>query len=408
MQKLAIIGSGITGLGAAYLLNKQYEIAIFEKNSYVGGHSRTIKVKNSQVDTGFIVFNKINYPNLSALFSELKIPITKSNMSFGLSSDFLEYGTENIASLFAESCNLYNPKFYRMLFDVIKFNNNAKKIVQKHPNILTQDLIKYLKLGDWFSNYYLLAMAAAIWSSPKHQILKFPASTLINFFDNHGLLTINNQPQWYTVKGGSEVYVKILTKEFKDKIRINNEVVNVARVKGGVQITDINGNNEIFDKAIVCCHSDQALKIINNPTQSEKEILSAIRYQTNKVVTHTDSSFMPRNRKAWSSWVYLNDVEQLSLSYWMNNLQQLNTQENIFVTLNPNTMPKSELILDVHKFSHPIFDQAAINAQTRVQTIQGIGGIWYAGAWLKYGFHEDGLASAISAAKMLGAKIPWT
>lgn len=408
MQKLAIIGTGITGLGAAYLLQNNYEITVYEKNSYAGGHSRTIEVANTPVDTGFIVFNKHNYPNLTALFEKLDIEIAKSSMSFGVANKTLEYGTENIAGLFASKRNLYQPKFYKMLLDIIKFNSEAKKYIAQKPLASTATMLQELKLGTWFKDYYLLAMAAAIWSSPKQQILKFPASTLINFFNNHGLLTINEQPQWYTVKGGSKEYVKQITKDFTDKIRLKSSIIQIERLSDGALLTDENGRQEQFDQVVICCHSDQALNLLTNPTQAEQDILGAIKYQNNKVVTHTDNLFMPKNKNAWASWVYLGDANQLSLTYWMNNLQPLTSEQDIFVTLNPNTMPAAEHILDTHEFSHPVFDQAAISAQTKIDSIQGINGIWYAGAWQRYGFHEDGLASAVKVAKALGAHIPWT
>lgn len=400
----AVIGSGISGLAASYIFAPK---VLYSDENRLGGHSRTIDVDGVAVDTGFIVFNFQNYPHLTALFSKLGINIAKSNMSFGVSNNQIEYGTNNISGLFANKGNLLDHRFYRMLYEILKFNAKARSYVTAKPTATVADLVHDLKLSQYFLDNYLLAMAAAIWSSPKQQILKFPAINLINFFDNHGLLTVNCQPQWYTVNGGSKNYVNKIAQSLTGEIKLNTAVTAITRKQNKVLVTDSTGSVNEFDRVILACHSDQALKLITEPTEIEYNILSSISYQTNKIVVHKDPSFMPKNPKAWASWVYLGEQDNLSLTYWMNNLQPLNTTDNIFVTLNPSRMPKSEFIYDIHEFSHPLFDQAAISAQQQINKIQGTGGVYYCGAWLGYGFHEDGIKSAAELANLLGVDVPW-
>jgi predicted NAD/FAD-binding protein len=413
-MKIAIIGSGISGLGAAYLLNEAgYDISIFEKNDYIGGHSRTIEVvennKKIPVDTGFIVFNYRNYPLLTGLFNHLKIPVQKSNMSFGVSinNGEIEYGTQKLSNIFAQKINLIKPSFWRMIFDIIRFNKNATKYIDS--NLSMGELLKKMRLGAWFRDYYLIAMGAAIWSTPAEKMLEFPARSFLRFFQNHGLLTVTEQPQWYTVSGGSREYVKIITAKFADKIRLNNGVKKVIRSQNKITIIDDKNNEEIFDKVIFACHSDQALSMLEAPTEDELKIIGSFKYQPNKVVLHCDENFMPKNKNCWSSWVYLNDKNsnKISLSYWMNNLQNLSSEKPIIVTLNPSKMPEASKIYNMHIFEHPVFDEAAIDAQSKIENIQGENNTYFCGAYTRYGFHEDGFMSGVKVAEKIGAKIPW-
>ncbi|MDA0781539.1 MAG: FAD-dependent oxidoreductase [Rickettsiales bacterium] len=415
-MKIAIIGSGISGLGSAYLLGKEHDITIYEKNDYIGGHSRTVDVKidgkDIAVDTGFIVFNYRNYPNLSGLFNHLGVKVAKSDMSFGVSIDNgrLEYGTRRPFDIFAQKRNLLRPKYWEMLFDILKFNKNADKYVNR--DITLGKLLDELGTGDWFRNYYLLAMGAAIWSTPTKGMLDFPAKTFIKFFDNHGLLTVNDQPQWYTVEGGSKEYVKIITKKLTNSVRLSCGVEKIIRKESHVEILSIDGKKEKYDAVICACHSDQALKMLDEPTADEQKILQSIKYQPNEMYLHSDTTFMQKRQGAWSSWVYLSEgkednSENISLSYWMNNLQPLETDKTVIVTLNPHRKPDESVIYDHYTFEHPVFDDDAIKAQENIEKIQGKDKIWYTGAWLQYGFHEDGLSSAVKVAKKLGAKIPW-
>ncbi len=414
-MKIAIIGSGISGLGAAYLLSSDQEITVYEKNDYIGGHSRTIDVSDADgpvpVDTGFIVFNDWTYPNLTGLFKQIGVATEKSDMSFGVSIDngWLEYSSSN---LFAQRDNLRRWSFWRMLFDILVFNFKASRAEISDETLTLGACLDRLKMGEWFRRYYMLAMGAAIWSAPLKDIMEFPARTYIQFFKNHGLLNIFNRPQWYTVSGGSRSYVARLTQSFADRIRLNCPVVSVAVQEGGVVVTDGQGGRETYDHVIFACHGDEARAMIQGGDEALIDVLSAFQYQDNTVVTHCDQSFMPKNEDSWASWVYLNDGPRddkpvVSLSYWMNNLQNLKTKEPVLVTLNPARRPDADKIYDEHNFSHPIFDEAAIKAQSRIQEMQGQNGLWFCGAHLRYGFHEDGLWSAVQVAKALGANIPW-
>lgn len=414
-MKIAIIGSGISGLGAAYLLNPIHDITVYEKNDYIGGHSRTIDIpvhdNSVPVDTGFIVYNDRNYPLLNALFHEIGVEGYKTDMSFGVSINkgFLEYTSNNI---FGNLTNVLRPKFIAMVADILKFNREAKKFIDADPTITLGDCLDKLKLGSWFENYYILAMGAAIWSCSIETIRSFPARTFIKFFDNHGLLSINDRPIWYTVKGGSRVYVEKLTQSFKDKIRLSHAVTKVMRNELGVVVTDSQGGKEKYDHVIFASHADQSMAIIGDIDRKEAQILSNFTYQKNTIIVHSDQSFMPKKKKNWSSWVYLseklNDEKEIvSLSYWMNSLQDLGCDKDIFVTLNPEKMPKAELVYDQHSFEHPVFDIKAVSNQATLNDIQGYNNCWYAGAFTRYGFHEDGLMSGVTVAQKLGAKHQW-
>jgi len=414
-MKIAIIGTGISGIGAAHLLSHSHEVTIYEKNDYIGGHSRTVDIKTNDgdisVDTGFIVFNKRNYPNLVNLFEQLRVPITKSDMSFGVSINdgWLEYGTSSLKASFAQRSNIFRPQYLKMLQDILKFHKQALLNETTSPDITLGEWIQKLNLGDWFRDYFLLPMGGAIWSMPVEQMLNYPASTFIRFFDNHGLLGINDAPQWYTVKGGSKNYVSRLTENFSNQIKLNCGVKEVIRSETGVDIIDTKNETTTYDQVVFACHSDQALKLLSQPSHLEKKILGSIHYQENLMVLHSDVSFMPRRKSAWSSWVYLSKEKQdrshnMCLSYWMNNLQPLGTNIPIIVTLNPQEMPKSVLTYDQTILEHPVFDTAAIKAQERLEEIQGKDRIWYCGAWQKFGFHEDGLASAVKMVSAIEGK----
>ncbi len=416
-MKIAIVGSGISGLGAAYLLRQQHDVMVFEKNDYVGGHSRTVDIKtndgNIPVDTGFIVFNHRNYPHLTGLFDHLDVPVVKSDMSFGVSVNhgWLEYGTRKLHHLFAQKRNIFRPEFARMIRDIMVFNKQAMHYINADTSVSLGKCLDELGMGPWFKRYYLLAMGASIWSTPSQGMLEFPASTFIRFFHNHGLLTVNEQPQWYTVQGGSKEYVKRLT-EALDDIHTSCAVSCVKRSQKGIDIIKSDGNIEHVDQVIFACHSDQALRMIDRPSKQHQEILGAIKYQNNTMFLHEDVSFMPKRKSAWSSWVYLSEEKEdrshaVSLSYWMNNLQPLQTTKPIIVTLNPSKEPACELVHDHYVFEHPVFDAGAMNAQQRLDEIQGVDGMWFTGAWQRYGFHEDGLLSAVRVAKKLGGEVPW-
>ncbi|MFT6394968.1 MAG: putative NAD/FAD-binding protein [Methylophilaceae bacterium] len=414
-MRIAVIGTGVSGLGAAYLLHQHHDLVIYEKNDYLGGHSRTIDVPVKEgvlaVDTGFIVFNDWNYPNLLGLFDEIRVPYQKSDMSFGVSIDdgWLEYSS---GGLFAQRKNILRPQYWRMLFDVFKFNKQALAYIEKDPSITLGNCLEQLKMGSWFKRYYILAMGAAIWSCPVETIMQFPAQTFLRFFKNHGLLSINKRPQWYTVTGGSREYIKRLTAPFADCITLGNGAARVTQLGDQYVVIDVKGGKREFDHVIFACHADQALALLEKPTVDEQSVLSSFDYQRNHIVVHSDASYMPQHKQCWASWVYLSEQQQdnnqdISLSYWMNNLQSLKTETPVIITLNPTRRPKESLIINEHNFSHPIFDYKAIIAQDKMQSIQGQRNLWFCGAYQRYGFHEDGLLSAVNVVKRLGGTIPW-
>lgn len=417
-MKIAIIGSGIAGLTAGYILSQKHDITIFEKNDYVGGHCRTKEIeldgKTIPIDTGFVVFNKENYPNLVRLLNRLGIKYQPSKMSFGVSinNGELEYSNQSLGSMFAQRKNLYNLKFLKMLLDIFKFCRKAPKVVHKNPKLIVEELLRKLGLGNYFKDCFLLPLAGAIWNSSLEQILKFPALTLVNFFDNHGFLSVTNQLNWQTIIGGSNIYIKKLTDSFEHKMVLSNGITNVTRDEYKVYLTDEKDIIHEFDQVIFACHSDQVLEILSNPSEDELAIIGSIKYQKNKAVVHTDESFMPKLKECWSSWVYMspsirNTSRQLSMTYWMNNLQYIASKKSIFITLNPNTPVNPGCILDEHEFEHPIFDSNAIIAQLDLDKIQGENKTWFAGAYTRYGFHEDAILSAIKIAEKIGVKLPY-
>ncbi len=418
-MKIAIIGSGISGLATSWLLSKAHDITLYEKASYLGGHANTVDItyagKNIAVDTGFIVFNFQTYPNLKAFFELLNVEIEKSDMSFGmkdLDRNF-EYSGSNLKGLFADKRNLLNLKFYKMLKDILKFNKYSIKLIESNKDVDADvtlfDFINDLKLGDYFKDYYLFPMAGAIWSCPIEVIKNYPAKTFLQFFYNHGLLTVINQPQWYTVSGGSKEYVKKIRQTMKGDIKLNQAVKSVQKLNEKIEVTEASGNKELFDHVVFASHPDQTLTILADKTKEEQEILSQITYNKNTAFLHKDLKQMPNHKNAYASWVYLysKNENKVSLSYWMNNLQNIDNDYPLFVTLNPINEIHQDDVFGVYEYEHPVFDNNAIKAQDQLGSIQGTRNIWYCGAWTKYGFHEDGLNSAINIAKKFGVEIPW-
>ncbi|MFZ8864338.1 MAG: NAD(P)/FAD-dependent oxidoreductase [Rickettsiales bacterium] len=417
-MKIAIIGSGISGLSLTYLLDKKYDVTLFEESNYIGGHANTATIKykdkNIAVDTGFIVFNFKTYPNLKAFFALLKVEISKSNMSFGIKNldNNFEYSGNNLASIFAQKKNLLKPKFYKMLFDIIRFNQRAIKFVEdpnQNTNLTLAKLIKKWNLGDYFQEYYLLPMAAAIWSCPLKLMKNYPAKTFLQFFYNHGLLTVTKQPQWYSVKGGSREYVAKIVSNLVNKPKLNSKVIKVYHTGEKITLITANKQRHQFDHVIFANHPDQILNILSDATSSEKNILQKIKYSKNTAILHNDVKQMPKKKKAWASWVYLasNKSHKVSLTYWMNNLQNISAKYPLFVTLNPLKKIAKKNIFGIFHYEHPIFNQAAITAQNKLSHIQGKRNIWFCGAWTKYGFHEDGLNSALKIATKFNVKAPW-
>jgi predicted NAD/FAD-binding protein len=417
-KKIAVIGSGISGLACAYFLSDHYDIKLYEKNDYLGGHSNTAKINYNgcdiAVDTGFIVFNFATYPNLVKFFELLKVEIKKSNMSFAVKIDDskLEYAGTSLTSLFAQKKNLFNPNFLRMIFDILRFNKKALELLNKDclPNYTLKNFLDDLRVKKYFQQYYLLPMASAIWSSPLDKIIDYPAQSFVNFFKNHGLLSVTNQPQWYTVAGGSCNYVEKISQKISAQISLNDQVQKIYKNDQGKLVVVSKKSQEVFDKIVIATHSDQALRMLSDPSEIQQEILKNIKYQKNLAILHKDQSVMPKAKKAWASWVYScknNKSDELSVSYWMNNLQGIDEKYPLFVTLNPNQEISKKDIFASYEYEHPIFDSQAILAQNKISQMQGQDQIYFCGAYQAFGFHEDGLNSALKVLNQLKIKAPW-
>ena len=413
-RKLAIIGGGISGMGAALLLSPHYDVTLYEARNRLGGHARTIMLgsnKDIAVDTGFMVFNHENYPHLKALFQMLNTPIKASDMSFAASIDDgkFEYGLQNIGRLFADPRNTINIRFWSMLKDILKFNHTALKRADS-PDLTVGELIVKLGLSQEFKNRYLCPLAGAIWSTTPEEILKFPAQTLLQFFKNHGLLSVTGGPQWFTPDGGSQVYVKKLQAylvKLGCKIRTSEPICHVERGSNIIVHTQQTGL-ETFDEVIFACHSDQALSLLKAPTQNERDVIGAIRYKKNQVLLHGDTSQMPKRESCWASWNFSGKSDSAShnsFTYWMNLLQSIPQEFPLFVTLNPQTSIDDNLIYNTTTLAHPQYDLSALNAQKKIPSLQGLNNTWYCGAYTGYGFHEDGLASGYEVARLLLEKL---
>jgi predicted NAD/FAD-binding protein len=418
MAKIAVVGTGIAGLGASYLLHPHHDIVVYEKANRVGGHSRTLTIDYDgariPVDTGFIVFNEPNYPHLSAMFRHLGVRTHESDMTFAatIRDGWLEWGAKNFDTAIGQRRNLLRPRFGKLVHDVLKFNASALDTVERKPDLTLDELIDELRLGDWFRNYYLLPMTGAIWSCPPREMLAFPARALVRFFANHHLLNSSGQPQWYTVTGGSEQYVSRLSRSFASKVRMNCGVRSVRRENGFAIVTDASGHSDRFDDVILACHADESLALLADANDVERSALGAFRYQQNRAVLHRDPRFMPKRKRCWASWVYTSDGRgddpAIFVTYWMNLLQGIRRDRPLFVTLNPALEIPERAIFDAHEFAHPVFDHAAMAAQKKLQALQGTRNLWFCGAHMRHGFHEDGLASAVHVAELLGGSVPWT
>jgi uncharacterized protein len=418
-MKIAVIGSGISGLSAAWLLSSAHQVTLFEANAYLGGHTNTVDVTLDgiahPVDTGFLVYNDRTYPNLIALFEALGVRSAESDMSFSVQveAERLEWAGNNLASVFAQKRNLLRPKFLGMLKDILRFNREATALLTSGDPV-EGTLGEYLQLCRFsgaFREWYLLPMAASIWSATPSEILRFPLATFLRFCHNHGLLQINDRPQWRTVIGGARDYVQRMARTIDD-IRLNAPIAAVTRGPDFVTLRPSHGEPEYFDHVILACHSDQALAMLADADGHERGLLAAIRYQPNTAILHTDASFLPSNKIAYAAWNYHAGFGEASdrpasVTYLINKLQPLPFSTPVMVTLNPQREPTAENVIQRFNYSHPIFDQAAVAAQKKLDTIQGERNVWFCGAWTRYGFHEDGLQSGIHVASLLGSVAPW-
>ena len=418
MARIGVIGGGIAGMGAAWALDHRHEVVLYESEARIGGHSNTVDLEDEgglvPVDTGFIVYNERNYPNLVRLFDVLEVPTEWSDMSFSVSVGGGSFEYQSRArGLLAQPSNAIRPGTWRMLRDFRRFCRDAPRVLASGTR---ESLGAYLErggYGDEFRLDLLLPVSAAIWSSGLDDMLEFPVNTLIGFLSSHDILQVRARPRWRTVSGGSREYVRRLTAGYRDRIRLSARVVAVRRDEDGVEVLDASGGLDRFDEVIFATHPDTTLQILGSEaTLRERHVLGAIRYQDNEAVLHRDPALMPRRRAVWSSWNYLADgrgqpdrSKPVSLTYWMNRLQNLRTERPVFVTLNPIRDPRGE----VQRFGyvHPQFDRAALDAQRSLPAIQGVRRTWFAGAWCGHGFHEDGLRSGLDVAAALGAPAPW-
>ena len=414
-KKIAVVGGGISGLGAAYALSNTYQVTLFEAENRLGGHARTVfsgKSGQQPVDTGFIVFNYPNYPELTQLFSDLNVPIAKSDMSFGasLKDGKIEYALRNFDAIFAQRKNLLNPKFIKMVWDINRFNTIGLTVADDESLTIGQ-FLKRLKTSDWFRDYYLLPLSGAIWSTPTEKILDFPAYAMLQFFKNHALLSRSGQHQWYTVKGGSREYVSRLENALVQKqveIRVNTPVASVTRHATGVAVKTYCSEPQTFDEVVFATHSDDTLALLSDPSEIEQRNLGSIKYQDNEVVLHSDVGVMPKLYKCWSSWVYTErkdkSTDKIDLTYWMNSLQPIPLDDPLFVTLNSTHNIDQNKIHDQVTMRHPVYDLGVLNVQKDISLNNGHNKTWFSGAWMKNGFHEDGLSSGLDVARSILAK----
>lgn len=405
-RNIAVIGAGISGMGAAYALSDTSRVTLFEAEKRLGGHARTVmagKNGDQPVDTGFIVFNHANYPRLSRLFDKLDVPIAKSDMSFGVSIDGgrIEYSLLSLDALFAQRRNVARPAFLRMVRDLFHFNAHAAEMADD-PDMTVRQLLEKLGTGAWFRDYYLLPFSGAIWSTPKSRVLDFPAYALVRFFQNHALLNTTGQHQWYTVQGGSNEYVRRLGSAMQANgvdLRLGAAIQGVRRTVTGVEVKTWGGEWEAFDEVVFATHSDDTLNMLVDASPRERGSLGAIKYQPNAVTLHCDPGVMPKRRKVWSSWSYTEPktarTDMIDLTYWMNSLQPIPQDDPHFVTLNDTGRIRDELIYDQVSMRHPVYGPGVIDAQESLRSFNGTNRTWFCGAWMRNGFHEDGLSSAI-------------
>ena len=417
-----MIGQGIAGMSAAWLLSQKHEVVVYEAASRFGGHSHTVDAPSARgpipVDMGFIVYNEANYPNLTALFRHLDVPTAFTDMSFGVSLDDggLEYASTDLTTLFAQPRNLLRPRFWSMLSDLVRFCRQAPSHACALDAQMTSlgDYLGAAGYGQAFQDDHILPQAAAIWSASVEAVRELPAAAFIRFFENHGLLKILSKPLWRTVVGGSRAYVERLTASVTPAARLGVAATRIERTPAGVFVSDAAGGCARYDQAVVACPADDGLGLLASPTTGERALLGAFSYTQNVAVLHSDASFMPRRRRAWSSWNYLGRSgagagRELCVTYWMNLLQDLPRETPLFVTLNPASPPDPAKVIRVESYDHPLFDAAALRAQKRLWSIQGEGGVWWCGAYCGAGFHEDGLQAGLAVAEAIGGvRRPWS
>ena len=409
-MKIAVIGSGISGLSAAYYLSKKFKVDLYEKEDHFGGHSYTYDIKDSQktlpVDLGFIVFNELTYPNLINFFQELKVPYEKSNMSFAVSvkDTNVEYAGKNLSSIFSNKKNIFNIHFLKMIREIISFYKTAPQLLNNDiQNTSLGDYLDQSKISEYFKNYHIIPMVAAIWSMPFSKAKDMPLKLFLNFFINHGLFKLKDRPQWFTVAGRSKSYVSKILPEISGEYYKNYKVKKITRSENNVRI-NIGANDDFvdYDGVVLACHANESLALLAEPSEQEKNILSEFQYVTNNAFLHTDEQLMPKNKLAWSSWnsISKQDLTNTCVTYWLNLLQNLNTDKNYFLTLNPIQSIKPEKVIKKVIFTHPYFNLKNTNLQKDLKLLQGKNRTWFCGSYFGYGFHEDGLKSALEVVKL--------
>ncbi|MBX9945133.1 MAG: FAD-dependent oxidoreductase [Reyranella sp.] len=417
-MKIAVIGAGVAGLGAAWLLSRKHDVVVYERENRFGGHSCTVDAPTPQgprpVDVGFIVFNERNYPNLVALFDHLGVPTEDSDMSFAVSLDDgrFEYGS-SFAGYFGQRRNVVRPSFLRMTRDILRFNRLAPELLAKSEDLdfTIGDFVGDAGFSEAFRDRYLVPMASCIWSTPLGRMLDYPAQSFVRFFNNHGLLTIGKQLQWRTVSGGSRSYVERIATPLRARARLAIAASAVRRDATGVEVRDAAGHWDRFDKIVLACHADQALGLLVDADPQERALLGRFAYSSNEVWLHADTSLMPRRRSVWSSWNYVADnassEASVSVTYWMNRLQNLPEETPLFVSVNPGRAPQPAAAYARFAFEHPMYDAAAIRAQRDLHTIQGVRDTYFCGSYCGYGFHEDALSAGLDVAEQLAVRRPW-
>ena len=418
---IAVIGTGIAGMSAAWLLNQGHRVTVYEKNDRTGGHSNTVyaptKHDMTAVDTGFIVYNEQSYPNLTALFNHLNVKTKPSEMSFGasLNGGRLEYSGTDLNGLLGQRLNLMRPRFWSMMIDLLRFYREASNILE-NPSVGEMTLGEFLRANGYGKNFikdHILPMGAAIWSTTASDMADYPVEAFIRFFQSHGLLKLKNRPEWRTVDGGSREYVKALTAGYQKKIHFEG-VQSVTRLADEVLVKDLSGNIKFFDNIVIATHADEAFRILEDPDNQEEQLLGGWRYTQNRALLHSDETLMPRRKRVWSSWNFIGDSsgteeQKLCVTYWMNRLQSLDPDTPLFVTLNPVREPDPNKIIQEFNYSHPYFDKSALATQKKLWPLQGHRRTWYCGSYFGYGFHEDALQAGLAVAEQLGGvRRPWT
>jgi len=417
---VGIVGTGIAGMGCAHFLQRSHEIFLYEKNDYIGGHTNTVSVeedgKEIPVDTGFMVYNEVTYPNLTRLFRELRVETKNTSMSFSVQHvpSGLEYCGSSLNHLFAQRRNLFRPAFIKMLMDIHRFNAESPEVLEneKFAEHTIGDYMRERRYGLDVIEKYLIPMSSAVWSTPPDQMLRFPAVTLVRFFKNHGFLGLNTQHQWRTVVNGTRKYREALVAPFIKKIRTGNPVIRVIRKNGKVELRFKDGKRAIHDRVILACHADEALEMLDKPTAAEKRLLKEFTYQHNAATLHTDHRMMPKRRLAWSSWNYRLDADRKGNStpstiYFMNSLQGLTAKRNYFVSINDPGLVEPGSVIKVIDYTHPIFSLGAIKAQKELPRLNSEGPVYFCGSYFKYGFHEDAFTSALELCRKLQEEPIW-